>query len=121
MNSNKRASITQNNPLASLTEEVRAENSQQIIPEDKAKPPKKNQPRPGYRQTTIILPKEQLKWLAEAALMSTNDDGIVSNKTTIIKALIDVARDVRLNLSGLKSEEEISERLIEAVKSRFVD
>lgn len=120
MSSNKRASITQNNPLASLDEEVRSEPvTENGQAQTKAKPQKKNQVRPGYRQTTIVLPKEQLKWLAETALKSTNDDGIISNKTTIIKALIDVARDVRLDLSGIKKEDEIGERLIEAVKARF--
>jgi len=120
MSSSKRATINENNPLASLSDDLKSEpTSGNGQSEAKPKPQKKSQVRPGYRQTTIVLPKEQLKWLAEAALRSTNDDGIVSNKTTIIKALIDVARDVRLDLSGIKSEEEIAERLIEAVKARF--
>ena len=73
--------------------------------------------RPGHRQTTIILPNEHLRWLAETSLGSTRDEGIVTNKTTIIKALIDVAMTAGLNLSGIKSEEQIGERFIEVVKS----
>jgi hypothetical protein len=118
MSSNKRASIMQNNPLAGLAEETMP---RMEAPAD-AKPTaqKKVLPRPGYRQTTVILPNEQLKWLAETSLRSTNDDGIVTNKTMVIKALIDVARSVRLDLSGLQSEEEIADRFIEAFKRRHV-
>jgi hypothetical protein len=116
MSSSKRATIVQNNPLAGLEEEVKTT----LSPQPSAKPTlqKKNQPRPGHRQTTIILPTEQLKWLAETTLRSINDNGIVTNKTMVIKALIDVARSANLDLSGLESEEDIGERLIEAITRR---
>src|SRR5215212_9624390 len=98
MSSSKRASITENNPLSSLSDDVTPKQDESITSDKIAKVSKKTQIRPGYRQTTIILPKEQLKWLGEAVLRTTNDNGIVSNKTTIIKALIDVAREVSLDL-----------------------
>ena len=119
MSSNKRASIMQNNPLAGLAEETAPTIEAPV--DTKPITQKKALPRPGYRQTTVILPNEQLKWLAETSLRSTNDDGIVTNKTMVIKALIDVARSVRLDLSGLQSEEEIVDRFIEAVKRRYME
>ena len=117
MSSNKRALITQNNPLAGLDDEVATALSP--VAEEKRRPAPKSQPRPGYRQTTIILPNEQLKWLAETTLRSVNDNGMVTNKTMVIKALIDMARNVKLDLSGLQDEKEIGERLIEAVRRRY--
>jgi hypothetical protein len=117
----KRASIRDNSPLAEFKEEVEEDTAPAPQQEAPVEAKATRKPKPGYRQTTIILPNDQLKWLGEAALRSTNDNGIVTNKTTIIKALIDVARTVNLDLAGLKSEEEISRRLIEAVTERFAN
>ncbi len=120
MSSNNRASVADNNPLAGWQSASAADEGSEPTeqPKAKTKTKKKSNVRAGHRQTTIILPDEQLRWLAEAALRSTRDNGIVTNKTTIIKALIDAAITVGLDLSGIQSEEEISQRLIEAAKTR---
>lgn len=120
MSSNNRASVADNNPLKGFATKPAAEPEQvnEPAPQAKTSTKRKKPVRAGHRQTTVILPTEQLNWLGEAALRSTRDNGIVTNKTTIIKALVDVAITVGLDLSGIQEEEEISKRLIEAVKSK---
>ena len=46
---------------------------------------------------------------------------MVTNKTMIIKALLEVARKAELSLVGIESEEEIEARFIQAVKRRLKD
>lgn len=108
-----------NNPLAGLADEL--PNKALANMNSQPASQKKMQARPGYRQTSLVLPNDQLKWLAETTLRSTSDDGIVTNKTMVIKALIDVARSVKLDLAGLQTEEEIAERFVNAIKRRYVN
>ena len=80
----------------------------------------------GHRQNSVILPNDLLNWLAITTANSTRPDeegegGMVTNKTMIIKALLEVARKAELSLVGIESEEEIEARFIQAVKRRLKD
>lgn len=119
MSSNNRVSSMDNNPLAELADDL--PKTGLATAARSAAEQKAARLRPGYRVTSLSLPNEQLQWLAETALRSTNDEGIVTNKTMVIKALVDVARRVKLDLAGLQREEEIAERLVEAIKRRYIN
>lgn len=82
--------------------------------------------KPGHRQNSVILPNDLVNWLTITAANSTRtnkdgDGGMVTNKTMIIKALLEVARKAELSLEGIESEEEIEARFIQAVKRRLKD
>ena len=110
-----RASIDDNNVFEGIEDTEEEKTIVLLEGAATAKPKKPNKIKKGYRQTAIILPDDQLRWLADSANRSTRDEGIVIYKTTIIQWLVNVAREVNLDLSGIQADEEIAERFKEAV------
>ncbi len=115
MSSNRRASLKNKSPLDNLF------NRQEAGPASKEGPAEQpvlqdKKKDPIYRKTSLLVTEEQLFWLEETCLQARKDSGKVLHKAEIIRALIEVARDVHLDLSGLESEEELAQRLATALR-----
>ena len=63
------------------------------------------------RQSAVFLEERQIDWLEEKRLEARRNGGKAIRKAAIIRALLDVAMEKRVDLTGLKDEEEITQRI----------
>ncbi len=101
----KRASIAENNPL-----------EQNMRPVKQGRRPK-NLVRDKKKQTTLLLYKDQLDWLYEVCKIEAREDGgKETNKTYLFRSFVDLAKEKGLNLRGVRSEDDVYERVRELFK-----
>lgn len=98
----KRASIADNNPLE----------SNQRPSSQRAKRLRDSVVRDSTRQTTLLLYKDQTDWLEEVCFLASRKGGKKMSKAYVIRALIDAAMEKGLNLEGVRSEDEVKERVL---------
>jgi hypothetical protein len=79
--------------------------------------PGSNRPRSSYRKVTITLPPEQEAFLARFALELRTSGGRKLATTEIVRGLILALQALSPDLNGIRSEEELAERIIRAVEA----
>lgn len=119
MPSTKRASIKQNNPLDNLFG-APAPSQAPIAAPDTNGASLRNEPagEEALRQTTIMVYDEQLDWLEQKCTEARSKGGKPIRKAVVIRALIDLARSSAVDLSGLKTEDELVIRIERAIKAK---
>lgn len=99
----------QPNPLEGLDSIIDRETSKQKAPRSK----KKN--RGSLKQTSFQAYPDQLIWLESVCSDARKGDSKPIGKGVVLRSLIDFASEYKLDLAGIQSEEEIGERIREAV------
>jgi len=74
-------------------------------------------PKRETRQRNLLLPVDQLAWLDEITAEARSAKAFRQN--AIVVAIFDALMRADLTLKGVKSEEEIQERVISAIKSKL--
>ncbi|MHB1005869.1 MAG: hypothetical protein ACYC3S_09530 [Chloroflexota bacterium] len=69
------------------------------------------EPRQPTRQSAIFLEERHLDWLDDKCREARRRSGRAIRKAAIIRALLDVAMDSPVDLTSLRDEEELLERL----------
>ena len=67
-------------------------------------------------QTAILLTEENALWLDERSTESKRKSGRWVSKSLIIRMILDLLEETDLDLIGVQDEEEIKERIRNAVK-----
>ena len=119
MPSTKRASIKNNNPLDNLFGPPAPTEAPTATPDTNGNAVK---PAPvaeeALRQTTIMVYDDQLDWLEQKCTEARSKGGKALRKAVVIRALIDLARSSPVDLSGVKTEEQLLVRIERAIKAR---
>ena len=72
------------------------------------------------RSFTVLLPVDQLEWIdqkhTQARASTADQKGKPFRKTAVLRALLDVAMMAEVNLAGCRDEEDIRQRLLQAIK-----
>jgi hypothetical protein len=120
MPSTKRASIKNNSPLDNLFGSPTSTGAPTATAETNGKGDKQAPvaEAPELRQTTIMVYDEQLDWLEQKCTEARSNKGKSIRKAVVIRALIDLARSSAVDLSGLKTDEELLVRIERAIKAR---
>lgn len=105
----KRASLSDRDPLDQLFTPAESQ------PGKPAKTPKVSDKDQDLStelvQTTLMVYRDQLEWLDTTCFNARLQGGKPVSKAAFIRALVDLARDQEVSLEGVKSDEEIMERL----------
>ena len=110
---NKRASLTENNPLSKVFKRT-GPRSKKPIPNTEMN---KKQSGP-QQQTTVILTKNQMDWLDGISFDSRKGGGKVISKSELFREMVNILWEKSLNLRGLKTGEDIRERLTDTIQSK---
>ena len=70
---------------------------------------------PTYR-FHIPMTENQIKFLDELGMEAKRTGGYKLAKTVIIRACLEVLKKLNINLQGVKTEKDLTERILEAVK-----
>jgi len=73
-----------------------------------------NKQKVGRFWTTVRLNKKQICFLEKLAKSAKFTGGKNFSKTALLRSLISMAKGLRLDVSGVKTEEELKERFLEA-------
>lgn len=84
----------------------------ETIPTAKAAPPKAS-----TRQSAIFLEERHLDWLDDKCREARQRGGRAIRKAAIIRALLDIAMESPADLTSLRRDEELIERLRQALRS----
>lgn len=71
--------------------------------------------KPATRQSAIFLEEQHIDWLEDRCREARKNGGRAIRKAAIIRALLDVAMDAGVDLTGLKREEDLTVRVREAL------
>ncbi len=64
----------------------------------------------------ISITKDMETWLQDLAIKMKESGGYKLPKSYVIRGLLDAAMNLKIDVSGVKSEDELKERLLEAIK-----
>ena len=64
----------------------------------------------------ISITKDMETWLQDLANKMKESGGYKLPKSYVIRGLLDAAMNLKIDVSGVKSEDELKERLLEAIK-----
>jgi len=67
-------------------------------------------------RTPISITKEMESWLQRLGSEMKASGGYKLPKSYIVRSLLDAAMELDVNVSGVKTEEELKERFIDAIK-----
>lgn len=120
MSKSKRKSIGDVNPLdhmfgleAEVSNGQSNSGEQPMIEESATK--KKN--KKGKNSPTLFLINEKhIIWLDKQCNYARQDGGIAVNRAMIVRTLLDICVESRVDLHALKTEEKLKERILEALK-----
>jgi len=70
----------------------------------------------GLFRVPISITKEMEAWLQDLSNRMKSTGGYKLPKSYIIRALLDAARRLKIDVSGVKTEDELAERILEAVR-----
>ena len=118
MPSTKRASIKKNNPLDNLFGPPTGAPPAPSDTNGNGDQKESIAGAPELRQTTIMVYDEQLDWLEQKCTEARRGGGKALRKAVVIRALIDLARSSAVDLSGVKTEEQLLVRIERAIKAR---
>jgi hypothetical protein len=68
------------------------------------------------RQSAVFLEEQQIDWLEDKCREARRNGGKAIRKAAIIRALIDVAMESPVDLSGLRRDAELVERIREGLR-----
>ena len=114
----KRASVEANNPLNKMFQRTgpREDPEAQEAPLAQAKKRgRKKQGEPQPKQTTIIFSEDQLDWLDYVTYDSRKGSGKVVSKSELLRELVNLLREKDLSLRGVKTEQDVRNRLKETL------
>lgn len=69
------------------------------------------------RQSAVFLAETHIDWLEDRCREARRKGGRAIRKATIIRALLDVAMEAPIDLTGLRREEDVVERIRKAMRS----
>lgn len=72
--------------------------------------------KPRTRQSAIFLEERQIDWLEDRCREARKNGGRAIRKAAIIRALLDVAIESGVDLSGLRREEDLGRRIRQALR-----
>jgi hypothetical protein len=72
--------------------------------------------KPPTRQSAIFLEERQIDWLEDRCREARRNGGRAIRKAAIIRALLDVAMESGLDLTGLRREEDLGRRIRQALR-----
>ena len=72
--------------------------------------------RPRTRQSAIFLEERQIDWLEDRCREARRNGGRAIRKAAIIRALLDVAMESGVDLTGLRREEELIRRMRQGLR-----
>ncbi len=107
----KRISMSDHNPLDQLFGPSDAE---KVATPKKGRPPAV-QNRGDLIQTTLMVYQDQLSWMDETCFNARKKGGKSVSKAALLRALVDLAKAQGVNLEGVKKDEEIIDRLRQAL------
>lgn len=99
-------------PQASPFDNLEAMLEREINAQEKQK--SRTKVRPKSLPTNMILYKDQTQWLDELCLKARQEEGIPVRRTALIRAIIDFAQTLPVDIAGVQSEEQIIERFKQA-------
>lgn len=67
--------------------------------------------KPPTRQSAIFLEEQHLDWLEDRCREARKNGGRAVRKAAIIRALLDVAMESAIDLRGLRSQDDLLERV----------
>jgi len=70
----------------------------------------------GLRKVTITISDEALDWFHELSKMMKNKRGYKLPRSYIIRALINVFMKLDINVGGVRTEKDLEERILQAIK-----
>src|SRR5438105_922214 len=79
-------------------------------PEEDEAPDARRQHRPT-RQSAVFLEEQQIDWLEDKCREARKNGGKAIRKAAIIRALLDVAMESPIDLTGLRRDAELVERM----------
>ena len=68
-------------------------------------------PRPATRQSAIFLEEQHLDWLEDRCREARRRGGRAIRKAAVIRAILDVAMESPIDLTTLRNEDELIERV----------
>ena len=68
------------------------------------------------RQSAVFLEEQHLDWLEDRCREARKGGGRAIRKAAIIRALLDVAMEAKVDLSGLRHEDDLLDRLRKALR-----
>lgn len=69
------------------------------------------------RQSAVFLAETHIDWLEDRCREARRRGGRAIRKATIIRALLDVAMEAPIDLTGLRREEDVVERIRKAMRA----
>lgn len=69
------------------------------------------------KQTSLMLYEDQIEWIEMTCVHAIQRGGKKVRKAELIRAMIDLCRKKGLDLRGVRSEDEIQERIEQAISS----
>jgi len=114
MSAPRRVSLKDRSPLDDLFRRTETERGPEMVAP--AEPPA-----PGasaFRQTTILLEDRHLDWLDRKCTEARQKGGKAIRKAALIRSLLELAMSSPVDLTGLRAEEELPQRLEEAIKGK---
>lgn len=73
--------------------------------------PEAEEPRSVTRQSAIFLEERHIDWLEDRCREARRRGGRAIRKAALIRALLDVAMEASIDLTGLRHEEDLVERV----------
>ena len=70
----------------------------------------------GLFRVPISITKEMDSWLQDLSSRMKSSGGYKLPKSYIIRALLDAAMSLKIDISGVKTEEELAKRIFNAIK-----
>lgn len=70
----------------------------------------------GLFRVPIAISKEMDSWLQDLSSRMKSSGGYKLPKSYIIRALLDAAMNLKIDISGIKTEEELMKRIVSAIK-----
>jgi hypothetical protein len=68
------------------------------------------------RQSAVFLEEQQIDWLEDKCREARKNGGKAIRKAAIIRALIDAAMGAPVDLTGLRREDELTERIKDGLR-----
>ncbi|MFC1621430.1 hypothetical protein ACFL2G_03900 [Candidatus Omnitrophota bacterium] len=70
----------------------------------------------GLFRVPISITKDMDKWLQELSSKMKSSGGYKLPKSYILRALLDASMNLKIDVSGVKTEEELTQRILKAIK-----
>jgi len=70
----------------------------------------------GLFRVPISITKEMEAWLQNLSSRMKSSEGYKLPRSYIIRALVDAAMELKIDVSGVKTEKELTERILDAIR-----